>query len=69
LAALEDELPGPEDASGSWADALAGLSFVQQVVLVTAALLVLDQAGQFLTSLTGENVRSRCGPRSSFCSR
>jgi hypothetical protein len=56
LAALEDELPGPEDASGSWADALAGLSFVQQVALVTAALLVLDQAGQFLTSLTGENV-------------
>jgi hypothetical protein len=56
LEALEDELPDPEAASGPLADALAGLSFVQQVALVTAALLALDQAGQFLTSLTGENV-------------
>ena len=55
LAALE-ELPDPDDASGSWADALAGLSLVQKVAVLTAALAVLDSSGQFLTSLTGENV-------------
>jgi hypothetical protein len=59
FAALEGEFPDSEDEPGSLADALASMSLVQQVALLTAALMILDKSGQLLTSLTGEKVPER----------